>query len=229
MDPLTAASLLFTGISKVKDLFSSGKKLMSDIKGEPTTAETPEELRKEFDALPAEKQQAWIDQMAAATKQYDAGTKRLKAQEEISPEIAAKVDEESASKIAYLRQATRPWAVRQMVYVILFPFYLIGLDVIQHLIKNWLFFWNDKVQPFDSFLYVFGTKDNGLIDKLGSALGPIPKTMAGQMYIEAIGVAVWVIISYMGLREAGKFRDNSKGDGVLGKVSKGLLGKFLKK
>ena len=229
MDPLTAASLLFTGISKVKDLFSSGKELMSDIKGEPTTAGTPEELRKEFDALPAEKQQAWIDRMAAATNQYEAGTERLKAQEGISSEIAVKVDEKSASKIAYLRQATRPWAVRQMVRVILFPFYLIGLDVIQHLIKNWLLFWTDKVQPFESFLYVFGTTGTGLLDKLGNAMGPTPKTLAGQMYIEAIGVAVWVIISYMGLREAGKFRDNSKGDGVLGKISKSLLGKFLKK
>lgn len=229
MDPITGATLLFSGISKVKALFSSGKKLMSDIKGEPSPAETPEELKKEFDALPIEKQKVWIDQMAAATNQYEAETERLKAQEEISSEIAEKVDEESASKIAIIRKTTRPWAVRQMVRVILFPFYLIGIDVIQHLIKTWLPFWTDNITPFESFQYVFGTTGNGLMDKLGNVIGPMPKTMAGQMYIEAIGVAVWVIVTYMGLREAGKYRDKGNGDGILGKIKKtGLLSKVFK-
>ena len=234
MDPFTGATLLFSGISKVKELFNSGKKLMTDISGKQSAASTPEELRKEFDALPAEKQQGWIDQMAAATNQYEAETERLKAQEEISTEIAEKVDVETASEIAYQRQTTRPWTVRKMVYLMLFPFYLIALDVIQKLAKNWLFFWTDLVQPFESFTYVFGSKDGGLMDKLGNIIGPMPKTMAGHMYVEAIGYGTAIILTYMTLREVGKSRDKGKGDGLIskavGSVKKlGFLGKIFGK
>lgn len=219
MDPLTGATLLFSGISKVKELFNSGKELMSDIKGETSTAVTPEELREEFNALPTEKQQGWIDQMAAATNQYEAETERLKTQEEISTEIAEKVDVETASDIAYQRQTTRPWTVKKMVHLMLFPFYLIAIDVFQNLVKNWLLFWTDKVQPFESFIYVFGSKDGGLMDKLGNLIGPMPKTLAGQMYIEAIAWAAAIVISYMGLREIGKARGTDKSDGIMSKAA----------
>ena len=68
-----------------------------------------------------------------------------------------------------------------------------------------------------------------LMDKLGNVIGPMPTTLAGQMYIDAISVAVWVIVSYIGCREAGKLVGKSNGDGILGKVKKtGLLGKFFK-
>ncbi len=219
MDPFSAATLLFSGISKAKELFSSGKELMDDIKGEPGTAETPEELREEFDALSEENQQAWIDQMAAATNQYEAETERLRAQEEISPELAEKVDVETASEIAYQRQTTRPWTVKKMVHLMLFPFYLIALDVFQNLLKNWLLFWTEAVQPFESFTYVFGSKDGGLMDKVGNLIGPMPKTLAGQMYIEAIAWAAAIIISYMGLREIGKAQNKEKGDGLISKAA----------
>lgn len=228
MDPFTGAALLFSGIKKVSGLFSKGKELMAEVKGEASTVTTPDELQAEFEALSPDQQKIWVDKMAAATNQYEAETERLKAQESISSEISSKVDVETASDIAYQRQTTRPWAVRQMVRVILFPFYLIGIDVIQYLLKNWLFFWTDKVEPFESFHYVFGTTGNGLVDKLGNMIGPMPKTLAGQMYIEAIGIAVWVIISYMGLREAGKYRDKERGDGLLGKIKKsGFFSKLL--
>lgn len=220
MDLLTGATLLFTGIRKVTELFSKGKELMAEVKGEASIITTPDELQAEFEKLSPDQQKVWIDKMAAATNQYEAETERLKAQESISSELSSKVDSETASEISYMRQTTRPWAVRQMVRVILFPFYIIGLDVIQHLLKNWLFFWTDKVKPFESFHYVFGTTGNSLMDKLGNVIGPMPKTLAGQMYIEAIGVAVWVIMSYMGLREVGKFRGKEKGDGILGKIKK---------
>ena len=232
MDPFTGATLLFSGISKVKELFSSGKKLMSDIKGEPSTAGTPEELREEFDALPNDKQGLWIDQMAAATNQYEAETERLRTQEEISTEIAQKVDTETASDIAYQRQTTRPWTVKKMVHLMLFPFYLIAIDVFQHLIKNWLLSWTDKVQPFESFIYVFGSKEAGLMDKLGNLIGPMPKTLAGQMYIEAIAWAAAIVISYMGLREIGKAKGSDKSDGIMSKAAgaikkTGFLGKLF--
>lgn len=232
MDPITGATLLFSGISKIKELFNSGKKLMTDIKGEPSSASSPEQLREEFDALPIEKQQGWIDQMAAATNQYEAETERLKAQEEISKEIAEKVDVETASEIAYQRQTTRPWTVKKMVHLMLFPFYLIVIDVFQHLIKNWLLFWLDTVQPFESFVYVFGAKDGGLMDKVGNLIGPMPKTLAGQMYIEAIAWAAAIIISYMGLREIGKAKGTDKSDGIMSKAAgaikkTGLFGKLF--
>jgi len=228
MDPFTAATLLFSGIKKVADFFNKGKELMDEVKGETSTATTPDELQAEFETLSLDQQKVWVDKMAAAINQYEAETERLKAQESVSSELSSKVDSETASKISYLRQTTRPWAVRQMVRVILFPFYLIGIDVIQHLLKNWLFFWTDKVKPFESFHYVFGFTGAGLMDKLGNIIGPMPKTLAGQMYIEAIGVAVWVIISYMGLREAGKYRDKERGDGILGNIKKiGFFSKIL--
>jgi hypothetical protein len=228
MGLIAGALTLFSGISKVKDLFTKGKELIEDVRGVPSTASTPEELESEFMDLPLEKQQIWVDKMASATAQYEAETGRLRAEQEISPEIAAKVDPETASKIAYQRQTTRPWAVRQMIYLIMAPFYLIGLDVIQHLIKNWLLFWTDKVKPFESFTYVFGTTGDSLVDKVGSLIGPMPKTMAAQMYIEAISVAVWVVVTYMGLREAGKYRDKQKGDGIIGKIKDtGIFSKIL--
>ncbi len=220
MSLIASAALIFSGIAKAKELFSSGKKIMSEIKGAAFVANTEEELRAEFEAMDPELQSMWIKRMEAEVERYEKQTKRLRAQEEVSPEIARKVDAETASKITYMRKTTRPWAVIQMVRVILFPFYLIGIDVIQHLIKSWLFFWTDKIKPFDSFQYVFGVQDGGLMDKLGNVLGPMPKTLAGQMYIEVIGVAVWVIITYMGLREAGKYRDKGDGDGLLGKIKK---------
>lgn len=234
MDPITGATLLFSGISKVKELFNSGKELMTDIKGQSSTASTSEELREEFDALSETDKQGWIDQMAAATNQYEAETDRLRAQEEVSMEITEKVDTETASDIAYQRQTTRPWTVKKMVHLMLFPFYLIAIDVFQHIVKNWLLYWTDKVQPFESFIYVFGSKDGGLMDKLGNLIGPMPKTLAGQMYIEAIAWAAAIVISYMTLREIGKSRGTDKTDGIMSKAANvikktGFLGKIFGK
>ena len=229
MDPITGISLLFSGIPKVKELFSAGKKLKEDISGTPSQASTIDELKGEIVALPLEQQTNFIDQMKQYIDMYDARTERIKTQEEIAPEIAAKVDEETASKIAYQRQTTRPWCVRMMVHLMLFPFYLVILDVVQHVAISWLLFWTDRVKPFESFIYVFGTKDGGLMDKLGNVIGPMPKTLAGQMYLETVMYAAAIIISFMGLREMGKSRDKEKGDGIISKVIKksGLIGKLF--
>ena len=189
------------------------------------------ELKDEIIALPLEQQTNFIDQMKQHIDKYEAQTERIKATEELAPQIAAKVDEETASKIAYQRQTTRPWCVRMMVHLMLFPFYLIILDVVQHVAISWLLFWTDKIKPFESFIYVFGLKDGGLMDKLGNMIGPMPKTLAGQMYMEALMYAAAIIVSFMGLREIGKSRDKEKGDGIISKVIKntGFLGKFFGK
>lgn len=231
IDPITGISLLFSGISKVKELFTAGKKLKEEITGTASQASNIDELKEEMTTLPQEQQVQWLEQMRINVEFYESQTERLKAQEEVMPEIASKVAEETASRIAHQRQTTRPWCVRMMVHLMLFPFYLIIIDVLQHLATAWLLFWTVKIKPFESFIYVFGLKDGGLMDKLGNMIGPMPKTLAGQMYMEALMYAAAIVVSYMGLREIGKKRDKEGSGGIIGKVvgKSGLLGRLFGK
>ena len=223
MDPVTGAALIFSGISKIKGLFDSGKELISDISGESSTATSPEELKAEFESLDANQQMDWIGKMGAITRHYEAQTERLKAEGFVTATIEEKIDNETASEIAYMRQTTRPWAVRKSMHLIWFPFYLIGIDVIQTLFNTWIikgiFRSTDGVAFPRTFDFVFGATGSGLMDKVGNLIGPMPKTLAGMMYVEAVAWAAGIVLAYMGLREMGKFRDKNNGPSLMSKAA----------
>jgi hypothetical protein len=135
----------------------------------------------------------------------------------IDSNITSKLTAKDAGKIAVMRQTTRPWAVRMMVHYVFFPFYLIIVDITQEIIKKWLLFWTEKIEPVKTFDYVFGTinpaslskVDPGVLDKVLSMFKDKPHTLAGDMYIESIPWVVGIIVSYMGLREIGKTKGTS--------------------
>ena len=142
----------------------------------------------------------------------------------VDQNITGKLTPEAANEIAYLRMTTRPWTVRWMVHYVLFPFYLVVIDLIQHLLLTWLPFIHSwfGIEPFNVFEYVFGVMklpdnaDAGTIQKLidlfkesGGAT-----TFAGELYTDSIPWVVSIILGYMGLREIGKARDTqSEGGG----------------
>ena len=228
---IAGVSTLISGISKVKELFSAGKELKEHFTGEPSKATTPDELAKEIAALPVEQQTNWLEVMKGKLKIYEAQTERLRAETDVAPEIAVKVDVETASKIAYERQTTRPWAVKKSMHFILFPFYLVSIDVLQVLINNWiikgLFRSENGIEIVNVFDLVFGASKGGLMNILGSVVGPMPKTLAGQMYMEAIVPCVSIVITFMTLRQVGKSIDKGD-DGAVGKMTSGLKGLIKK-
>lgn len=228
---IAGVSTLISGISKVKELFDSGKKLKEEFSGQPSTATTPAEFEQEMLSMPLEAQKRWLEIMEGKLNEYEAQTERLRAETDVAPEISAKVDTETASKIAYERQTTRPWAVKKSMHFIFFPFYLVSIDAIQILINNWivkgLFRSESGVEIVNVFDLVFGAAKGGLMNNLGSVVGPMPKTLAGQMYMGALVPCTSIVITFMTLRQVGKSLDKGA-DGAIGKITGGLKGLIKK-
>ncbi|MEJ2067978.1 MAG: hypothetical protein P8Y09_08540 [Deltaproteobacteria bacterium] len=221
---LAAIPTIISAVSKVTELFRKGQKAKEKVSGTPSVASTPEELQEEISALPDEQKVRWVDIMQKEIDLYAQENQRLAIEIGLVDEtITSKVSPEAASKIALMRQTTRPWAVRMMVHYVFFPFYLIIIDLVQQLIKTWFLFWTN-IKVFKTFDYVFGATtpedlkgiDPGVLDKLvGLFQNNAPRTLAGQMYIQSIPWVVGIIVAYMGLREYGKVKGTS-GDVGLG-------------
>ncbi len=221
MLPLLAAlPSIFSTVSKVSDLFTSGKEAVKKVTGNDSIASTSSELQEEIQSLPEEQQAQWAQIMQQKLELYQAENQRLDIEiGKIDSNITSKLTPEAASKIAYLRQSTRPWTVKMMVYYVLFPFFLIIIDLVQEIIKNWLLFWTDVIKPVRTFDYMFGglnpnnlkEMDAGALDKiLALFTGKDSQlTLAGDLYIDSIPWVVGIIVSYMGLREIGKAKGTS--------------------
>jgi len=215
---LAAIPTIITAVSKVTDLFQKGKNLIEEVTGDPSRASTPEELQTEIQKLPESQQNQWAEVMSKEVDKYAAQNERLAMEIGLlDTNITEKLSEDAASEIAVLRMTTRPWAVRWMVYYVLFPFFLVVVDLAQHLLVTWLPFLFSTITPFDTFEYVFGvmkfpdTMDAGTVEKvirLFSDNGG-PATFAGELYMESIPWVVSIILGYMGLREVGKFKGYS--------------------
>ncbi len=215
---IAAIPTIISAISKVSELFEKGKETVESITGKPSQASTPEELRTEIENLPYDQQNRWAEVMAKQVDMYAKQNERLAIEIGlVDPNITAKLDAEAANRIAIMRMTTRPWTVRMMVHYVLFPFYLVVLDLLQNLILSWLPFMHSffGIKPFNVFEYVFGVMrlpekiDPSVWDKIAAVFtksGGGPATFAGQLYMESIPWVVSIILGYMGLREVGKAR-----------------------
>lgn len=215
---ISAIPAIISAVSKVSTLFKRGQDVVGEVSGKPSIASNPEELQSEIQSLPLEKQNQWAAIMAKEVDKYAAQNERLAIEIGlVDQNITGNLSREAASEIAIMRMTTRPWTVRWMVYYVLFPFILVVVDLIQHLIVTWLPFLQRWITPFNSFEYVFGVmkwpeKMDGTametIAKLFSEQGG-PTTFAGELYVESIPWVVSIIVGYMTLREVGKWQGNA--------------------
>lgn len=214
---LAAIPTIISAAGKVTELFKKGKETIETVSGKPSVASTPEELQSEVERLPADQQNRWAEVMAKQVDLYAKQNERLAIEIGlVDQNITARLDTEAANKIATLRMTTRPWTVRLMVHYVLFPFYLVIVDVAQNLLLSWLPFLKTKlgIVQFNSFEYVFGVLqfpkniDASAWEKIITAFSKTggPATFAGQLYMESIPWVVSIILGYMGLREIGKAR-----------------------
>jgi len=216
---LAALPAIFSVVGKVTDLFSSGKKAVKEITGKDSQASTPEELQEEVQNLPPGQQVKWVEIMHEKVEMYKAENERLDI--EIGRVDTSRISPEAASKIAIMRQTTRPWAVRMMIHYIFFPWYLIIVDVAQELFNTWVLSpFGLKALSFKTFDYVFGVlsfdkMDKGTLEKISDFVqGPQAQTLMASMYMETVGWASAIVLGYMGLREIGKVKGAS-GDTVI--------------
>lgn len=214
---IAAIPTIITAIGKVTELFNKGKETIQEVTGKPSQASTPEELATEVENLSADQQNRWAEVMAKQVDMYAKQNERLAIEIGlVDQRITEKLGTEAANKIAILRMTTRPWTVRLMVHYVLFPFYLVVVDLIQNILITWLPFLKTilGIQPFNAFEYVFGVMkfpesvDSSTWEKIASVFSQNggPATFAGQLYIESVPWVVSIILGYMGLREVGKAR-----------------------
>ena len=223
---LGAIPTIIAAARKVSSVFHKGQEVLAEVTGRPSESSTPEELETELRTLPEDQQNRWAETMAKEVEQYTAQNERLATEIGlIDSTLTAKLSREAVDEVAILRMTTRPWTVRWMVRYILFPFFLIFIDIAQNLILAWLPFLKRWITPFDTFGHFFGvvrppdTGDVTILNEFAQlfADGLAPTTMAGQLYIDSVPWVVSVVVSYMGLREVGKWRghaDNAAGGGA---------------
>ena len=213
---LAAIPTIITAISKVTELFNKGKETIESITGKPSQASTPDELRTEIENMPADQQNRWAEIMAKQVDMYARQNERLAIEIGlVDRNITGSLDTEAANKIAIMRMTTRPWTVRLMVHYVLFPFYLVIVDLLQNILLSWLpFLKKIGIHSFNVFEYVFGVMrfpdkaDASTWEKIASVFsqGGGPATFAGQLYMDSIPWVVSIILGYMSLREVGKAR-----------------------
>ncbi len=217
MFPLLAAlPTIFSAVKQVTTLFDKGKEVVQEVTGKPSIASTPDELQTEISQLPQDTQNKWAEKMAKEVDMYVAQNERLATDIGlIDSNITSKASTAAADEAIIMRMTTRPWAVRWMVRYVLFPFALAIIDILQNLVVTWLPF--IKIKPYNTFEHFFGVmilptdNDAGAMAafmKFFSESGG-PTTFAGQLYIESLPWVVSVILTYMTLREVGKWNPNS--------------------
>lgn len=201
---------IFSAVSSASELFGRGQKVVKTVTGQPSKASSPEELVAEIQQLPEDQQAKWAEAMQLEISRYEAETERLEVEiGRIDSNITSKLSTETADKIAYLRQTTRPWSVKMAIYFILLPAFLAIIDVVQGLIAYWI------VQPlgglfnsagmaefkgFEAFKSVFGVS----AFDVATGQSPLGVTAFGSMYTETVGWLTGIVVAYMGLREVGK-------------------------
>ena len=212
---IAAIPTIMSAVGKVSQLFRKGQDTVAEISGAPSQASNPEELQTEIQQLLPEQQNRWAEIMSKEVDKYAAQNKRLSVEIGlVDRNITSKLNRDAAGEIAIMRMTTRPWTVRWMVYYIIFPFFLVVVDLIQHLIITWLPFLQKWINPFNTFEYVFGVMkypenlDANMLEKLAALFSKNggPTTFAGELYSESIPWVVSIILGYMGLREVGKRR-----------------------
>lgn len=184
---------IFGAIGAVTKLFDVGKDIYETVTGKPSAATTTDELKDEVEALPTDQQQAWAATMSAKIEMYRAETDRIaNEQGEVTEGILSTLPPEAAAKVAILRMTTRPWAVRQMVRVILLPIYVIAIDGVIAL-------YNILSEAFFN----------------GKQLGFLAERFAGgdsvymQLYTWAAPTAATVVITYMTARAVEKAKGHA--------------------
>ena len=102
MLPLLAAiPSIISAVSKVSDLFSSGKEAVKKVTGSDSIASTSTELQDEIQSLPKEQQAQWAQIMQQKVELYQAENQRLDIEiGRIDSNITSKLTPEAASKIA---------------------------------------------------------------------------------------------------------------------------------
>lgn len=127
---IAALPLIFEAITGLPKLLSAGKSVYEAVTGEASTAETPEALQAEVEALPPEQQQAFVDRMETEIKRYRAETERLINEQGVVDEnITGKLSQAAADAIAKMRMMTRPLVVRMMARAMVWPvMYLFLID-----------------------------------------------------------------------------------------------------
>lgn len=222
MQLLAALPTIFSAIRKVSELFGKGKEAVKEVKGDYSIASSPEELRSEVESMTPEQQNRWAEIMSKQVDLYAKQNERLAIEIGlVDSNITSKLSSDAADEIAYMRMTTRPWTVRLMVHFVLFPFYLVILDVVQLFAVSWLpFLTSWGISPFLAFDYVFGMVevpagiDASNVDKFLSLFKESGgnRTMAAELYMDSIPWVVSVILGYMGLREIGKARGHKDAD-----------------
>ncbi|MCD4813866.1 hypothetical protein K8S19_09280 [bacterium] len=214
---LAAIPGIISAIGKVTDLFNKGKETVKDVSGNIAQASTPEELATEITKLPLDQQNRWAEIMSKEVEKYAAQNERLAIEIGLVDKSSVeKISTEAADKVALLRMTTRPWAVRWMVYYVLFPFFLVVADVIQNILLHWLPFLKTRlgIEAYGTFKHFFGVlelpaaMDTSVIEKFAAFFSSQagPTTFAGQLYLQSVPWVVSVILAYMGLREVGKWK-----------------------
>ncbi len=230
MSFITLLPVIFKAIRKFSALFSKGRELVKSVTNSDSVASTPEDLEAEIQQLPPEFQAQWAEAMAQEIEMYKAQNERLELEiGTVDDTITDKIDQETANEVARMRMTTRPWAVRYSMYLLLFPFFLIGFDIAQYLVFHWI------VQPiywlislcgcvaisagelrelivFNTFDYAFGIADLNQVKEIAAQKAGFLATitevlslsMFGIIYKEAVPWATSIVLGYMGLREVGK-------------------------
>ncbi|SCA57490.1 hypothetical protein MTBPR1_60003 [Candidatus Terasakiella magnetica] len=194
--PIFAAiPAIFSVLKSGAELFNIGKKVVEEVKGEPSSATTPQELAEEVDQMSPEQSEKFIERMKTEIEAYEAITTRLTVQGgKMDAETLNAIPVEERGRIAVMRMTTRPWAVRWMVIAVVFP----PLAIVCI---------NSGISVYNVLNAAWAQTPNAIeLIKMGDIIN--------ALYMEMVQWAALVIMAYMGVREIGKARGVKDGVSV---------------
>jgi hypothetical protein len=207
---LTLLPTLFNAITEIPKLFEQGKEVFETVTGRAPGVSTPAELAASIEGLSPDQKKAWADQMNYKLEQYQAETTRLKVEQgEVTASVLEVLPPAAAAKVALMRMTTRPWAVRQMVRVLMLPFYIVVIDGALSLANIFLKFFG-STKTFDLLMATFFDGKSGYV----------------ALYETVAIPAASIVIAYMTLRQMEKSKGDANPLAALSKSAKGLFGLF---
>jgi len=214
---------IIAAMSGASALFDMGRDLYAQITGEKPP-ETPEAFEDAVLKMPEDQRSLFIDQMQKRIEEYQAQTDRLNAEQgAFDANLLSAVPEASRGKIAEMRMTTRPWVVRLMTRVMVWPILFPMMADLSLAVTNSLLAGLQVVHS-DGTLIQFRLVSG---DFFGSEI-----SLYSRMYQEVVGPASIIILCFMTLRSViDKKRENGQGgEGLSGIVSgaRALLKAFKK-
>lgn len=217
--PLALIGTLLSLMGSVPKAIESVASVVETVTGDKPKAETPEEMVKHIETLPAEKAEAIVRLAVAKLEGQKLENERIHDDQNPDAETLKILPAAAAASVAMWRMTTRPKIAWRASYVLCAPIWLGAID--------WFLMQVNGVARWKCWRpETTVMPDGGVVEQCLAVVDLFAEKILAPdsgflpIYNDATDLAKWVIIVYMGGRTIEKLNDSGALEGLKGSIGR---------